>query len=141
MTAPGVERRTRSTSANADTSNRKDIAISFLHQCVAGNVREAFEQYASPHFFHHNPFFSGDAAALMAGMEENAKQNPRKSIEIKHALEERDLVCVHARVRHKPDELGVALVHIFRFKGGRIAEMWDIGQAVPAKSPNEFGMF
>ncbi len=145
MTAPGVQRRIRSTSArakaNADTSNRKDIAIAFLQQCAEGNVREAFAQYASPHFFHHNPFFTGDAAALMAGMEENAKQNPGKTVEIKHALEEGDLVAIHARVRHRPDELGVALVHIFRFKSGRIAEMWDIGQAVPANSPNEYGMF
>jgi predicted SnoaL-like aldol condensation-catalyzing enzyme len=141
MTAPGVERRTRSTSANADTANRKDIAIAFLQQCAAGDVREAFAQYASPHFFHHNPFFTGDAAALMAGMEENAKQNPNKSLEIKHSLEDREFVVLHARVRHRPEELGVALVHIFRFKSGRIAEMWDIGQQVPATSPNEYGMF
>jgi predicted SnoaL-like aldol condensation-catalyzing enzyme len=35
----------------------------------------------------------------------------------------------------------VALVHIFRFEGNLIAELWDIGQAAPENSPNEYGMF
>jgi predicted SnoaL-like aldol condensation-catalyzing enzyme len=34
-----------------------------------------------------------------------------------------------------------AVVHIVRFDGEKIAEMWDVGQAVPADSPNENGMF
>jgi hypothetical protein len=32
-------------------------------------------------------------------------------------------------------------VHIFRFQNDLIAELWDIGQAVPENSPNQFGMF
>jgi len=48
---------------------------------------------------------------------------------------------VHAHVRHKPDDLGAALVDIFRLQGDCIVELWDVGQAVPADSPNENGMF
>jgi predicted SnoaL-like aldol condensation-catalyzing enzyme len=44
-------------------------------------------------------------------------------------------------VRQKPDERGVTVVHIFRFDGGKIAELWDLGQPVPETSPNENGMF
>jgi predicted SnoaL-like aldol condensation-catalyzing enzyme len=40
-----------------------------------------------------------------------------------------------------PGESGVAVVHIFRFQGDRIAELWDIGQPVPQDSPNQAGMF
>jgi predicted SnoaL-like aldol condensation-catalyzing enzyme len=36
---------------------------------------------------------------------------------------------------------GAALVHIFRFHGGEILELWDIAQAVPKDCPNENGMF
>jgi len=32
-------------------------------------------------------------------------------------------------------------VHIFRFKGGRIAELWDIGVQEPEDSPNQHGLF
>ena len=50
-------------------------------------------------------------------------------------------MAVHSHVRLNPSELGVALVHIFRFEGDRIAELWDLGQPVPKDSPNEYGMF
>ena len=58
-----------------------------------------------------------------------------------HALEDGDLVAVHSRVRQNPDDRGAALVHIFRFHGDRVIELWDIGQPVPEDSPNENGMF
>jgi hypothetical protein len=31
-------------------------------------------------FKHHNPYFAATAEALMAGMDENARQNPQKRI-------------------------------------------------------------
>ena len=46
-----------------------------------------------------------------------------------------------AHVRHRPGEPGIAVVHIFRFEGDRIAELWDVGQPVPAENPNADGMF
>lgn len=48
---------------------------------------------------------------------------------------------VHSHVRHTPDERGYGLVHNFRFEGDRVAELWDLAQAVPASSPNANGMF
>jgi predicted SnoaL-like aldol condensation-catalyzing enzyme len=38
-------------------------------------------------------------------------------------------------------ETGIAAVHLFRFQGDRIVEMWDCGQPVPADSLNKNGMF
>jgi predicted SnoaL-like aldol condensation-catalyzing enzyme len=40
-----------------------------------------------------------------------------------------------------PDHHGAALVHLFRFEGDRIAELWDIGLPVPAESVNTNAMF
>ena len=77
----------------------------------------------------------------MAGMEENARQNPSKVLEVKRAIAEGELVVVHSHVRQKPGDLGAAVVHIFRFEKGRIVELWDLGQPVPEKSPNQYGMF
>ena len=77
----------------------------------------------------------------MVAMEENAEKNPDKVLEIQRALQDGNLVAVHSRVKLKPGDPGVALVHIFRFQGNHIAELWDVGQAVPENSPNENGMF
>ncbi len=78
---------------------------------------------------------------LSAGMEENARQYPDKVLEVKHAVAEGDLVITHSHVRLKPGDLGVVVVHVFRFENDRIAELWDIGQAVPGESANQYGMF
>ncbi len=123
------------------TDNNKDTAISFLKLAASGKVREAYSNFVGVGFRHHNPFFEGSAESLLAGMEENARQNPNKVLEVKRVMAEGDLVAVHSHVRQKPGDLGAAVVHIFRFEKGQIVELWDLGQPVPEKSPNQHGMF
>ena len=122
-------------------NQNRDAAISFLKMASSGDVREAFLKFVGPGFRHHNPFFEGSAETLMLGMEENARDNPGKTLDVKRAIAEGDLVAVHSHVRLKPEDRGGAVVHIFRFEEGRIMELWDVGQGVPEDSPNQFGMF
>ena len=58
--------------------NKKESAIAFLRLASSGNVREAYNTYIHPQFRHHNPYFPGDRASLLAGMEENAVTFPQK---------------------------------------------------------------
>jgi predicted SnoaL-like aldol condensation-catalyzing enzyme len=121
--------------------SRCEIAKSFLTLAASGKVREAYSRYVGPNFRHHNPYFRGDRESLMRAMGENATKNPDKTFEIRLTLEDKDLVATHSLVRQNPKDLGSAVVHIFRFEGDRIVELWDLGQAVPKDSPNENGMF
>ncbi|RXT02335.1 nuclear transport factor 2 family protein [Ammoniphilus sp. CFH 90114] len=122
-------------------TSHKEKAVSFLQLVASGEVREAYQRYIGPGFRHHNPFFRGDADSLMLAMEENAAKNPHKILEVKCAIEEDDIVAVHSHVKQKKEELGGAVVHIFRFNNGLIVELWDVGQPIPEDSPNENGMF
>lgn len=115
--------------------------MAFLRLVASGKAREAFQSHVASGFLHHNPFFRGDADSLMIAMEENAGQESEQVLEIQRALEDGDLVAVHSRVRQKPGDLGVAVVHIVKFQGDRTIELWDMGQPVPENSPNENGMF
>lgn len=119
----------------------KEAAVSFLQLASSGKVREAYSNFVAAGFRHHNPYFEGSAESLQAGMEENARQNPDKSLEVKRVIAEGDFVVVHGLVRFKQDDPGLALVHIFRFENDRIVELWDLGQPVPEESPNQYGMF
>ena len=121
--------------------SNKERAISFLRLASSGNVREAYEQYIHPDFRHHNPYFPGDRTSLLAGMEENAATFPQKEFEAVRALEDRDLVAVHGRVRLTPSSSWIALIHIFRFEGNQIIEEWEASQEVPKDSPNKNGVF
>jgi predicted SnoaL-like aldol condensation-catalyzing enzyme len=119
----------------------KQAAVDFLQMTAAGQVEQAFERFAGPQFRHHNPYFAGDAAAIKAGMLENAARFPSMVFEVQRAIADGDLVAVHSRARMTPDGADIAIVHILRFEDGRIAEMWDIGQAQPDPMPNQYGMF
>ena len=123
------------------TNSNTNAAVSFLKLASSGNVSEAYSKFVGEGFRHHNPYFAGSAEALQAGMEENASQNPNKVLDVKRVIAEGDVVVTHSHVRQKPDDLGAAVVHIFRFESGKIVELWDLGQAVPDESPNENGMF
>ena len=120
---------------------KKEAAKTFLELCAAGRAREAFARYAAPSFRHHNPHFPGDADSLAQAMDTNAKQFPEKRLDVHRALEDGDFVAVHSFVKHNAEDTGYALVHIFRFEGERVAELWDIAMAVPPDSPNKLGMF
>lgn len=123
-----------------DTSAKRDIATSFLKLAASGKLDEAYSQ-VSPNFRHHNPYFAGDAESLKAGMAEAHEKFPDTTLEVQHTLEEGDLFAVHSRVSHGADQPEIAVVHLFRFEGDRIAELWDVGQEKPKDSPNENGMF
>ena len=120
---------------------KKEIAQDFLKLASKGQSRQAFELYVSDNFKHHNAWFKGDGQTLMTAMEENAKKTPDKVFEIQRALEDGNLVAVHSRVRQTPNDLGAAVIHIFRFDNEKVVELWDFGQAVPAEIVNENGMF
>ena len=121
--------------------DKRQTAITFLKLAASGKVSEAFQKYLSRNFRHHNPYFAGDAESLKKGMVEAQEKFPNTTLEVQHALEEGDLVAVHSRVRHSSDTPEIAVVHLFRFEGDRIAEMWDVGIEAPKDSPNQNGMF
>jgi predicted SnoaL-like aldol condensation-catalyzing enzyme len=121
--------------------NHKDSAIEFLKLCASSDTRQAYERFAGPDFRHHNPWFRGDAASLQQGMEQSAAKNPDKIFEVKQAIAEGERVAVHSHLRMNAQDRGMAVVHIFRFRNGRIAELWDLGMPIPAEILNENGMF
>ncbi len=119
----------------------KDVATRFMQLAASGRVHEIVATGLAPGFRHHNPWFPGDGDALFEAMDRNAADHPGKRIEVLRVMQDGDLVAVHSRVTHAPEDRGFATVHIFRFEGGRIAELWDIAQPVPEASPNRYGMF
>lgn len=121
------------------STTKKESAISFLKLASSGKLDEAYAN-VSPNFRHHNPHFKGDAESLKAGMAEAAAKFPNTKLEVQHVFEDDDLVAVHSHVQHAPDTAAIAVVHIFRFEGDQIAELWDVGMEVPKDSPNENGM-
>lgn len=117
----------------------KEIATSFLQMAGMGEVKAAFDKYTANNFIHHNQYFKGDRKSLMVAMQEAHDTSPNKSITIKYTYQDGETVITHSLV--VKDDMEIAVVHIFRFENKKIAELWDLGQIVDKKSPNENGLF
>ena len=121
--------------------DKKETAIAFLKLAASGKVSEAFAQYVSADFRHHNPYFPGNAKSLKAGMMEAHEKFPNTTLEVQHTFADGELVAIHSRVRHSAETPEISVVHIVRFEERRIAEIWDVGMEAPKESPNENGLF
>jgi predicted SnoaL-like aldol condensation-catalyzing enzyme len=124
-----------------NVESHKEKALDFLQLVVGGNIDEAYDNYVNMHGKHHNLYYSADFTSLKHGMIENEAQSPNKRLMVKNVIGEGNLVMVHSNLIIKPGEPGMAVVHIFRFDRGKIVEMWDVGQQIPADSPNRVGAF
>ncbi len=127
--------------ANNDIQAYKNGAVEFLQLAVAGRIDEAYERYVNMRGKHHNPYFQAGFGALQAGMIQNHVQFPNEQITVKSVIGEGDRVAVQSHVVLTPGEREVATVHLFRFENGKIVELWDYGQPIPADNPNADGMF
>jgi predicted SnoaL-like aldol condensation-catalyzing enzyme len=123
------------------TRARKQAAVEFLQLIVAGRIDEAYEKHVDMQGKHHNPFFHTGFPALKEAMIENHVQFPGKQLTVKNVISDGDLVAVYSHIVLRAGETGVAAVHLFRFHGDKIVEMWDSSQPVPVESPNKDGAF
>lgn len=119
----------------------KRAAVDFLQLVVAGRIDEAYQRYVDMNGKHHNPFFEAGFRPLKEAMSENQQVSPNKHLIVKHVLGDGDLVAVHSHLIPNPGDKGLITLHMFRFENDKIVELWDLGQPLPAESPNHDGAF
>ncbi|HEY9167327.1 MAG TPA: ester cyclase [Candidatus Kryptonia bacterium] len=124
-----------------DLANNKKAAVQFLELVTSGRIEEAYKQFVDFSGKHHNPFFAAGFSALRKAMIENHEKFPAKKYTVKNVIGDGDLVAVHAQLSLSGMDRGMIVVHMARFKGSKIIELWDCGQQLPEDSPNTDGAF
>jgi predicted SnoaL-like aldol condensation-catalyzing enzyme len=119
----------------------KETAIQFLNDVIAGRIDEAYDRFTDPQGRHHNVYFPAGFDALRKAMKENHVLFPNKTFTVQQVVAEGDFVGVRSKLMLKPGQPDMIAVHFFRFKDGKIVELWDCGQPVPPESPNKDGAF
>ncbi len=122
-------------------NDRKQASVQFLQLVVAGKIDEAYRKYIDMRGKHHNPFVPAGFSALKKAIIENHNQFPNKHLAVRNVLGNENLVAVHSHIVLQPGDTGMTAVHLFRFEGNEIVELWDCGQPIPADSPNNDGAF
>lgn len=128
--------------AQSETERNRAIITDFIDLFYGQRkVREAFEKYIAPDYIQHNPIAPDGREATLAVLEPFMKSNPDARTKVLRILVDGDLAAVHAHGTMNPDDRGFAVVDLFRLKGGKIVEHWDVLQPVPDKSANPHPMF
>ena len=90
---------------------------------------------------HHNMYFPAGMDVLIDAIVQASHEFPASTFTIKRIVAEGDMVVIHSHVTHTVDDIGMSVVHMFRFDAGLIAELWDIGQVILPDCPNHDGLF
>ena len=127
------------------------VQYSYISNCTRNAICHAIKsntKKVGPDCITHNPFISGSIEglvdAMIAASEDIGVQNMEPGFAVKHVLADGDFVAVHTELlnsKSKPGEGGLRQVHLFRFKGDKIVEYWDITQQVSPDMPNAAGAF
>lgn len=125
----------------------KNITLQYFKLVSSGKFKEGLRFFA-PDCKTHNPFVSGSIEnlvdAMIAASRDLGSQNKEPGFAVKHVLADGDFVAVHTEFlnsKSKPSEGGLRQVHLFRFKGDKIVEYWDVTQQVLSDMPNASGAF
>jgi predicted SnoaL-like aldol condensation-catalyzing enzyme len=130
-----------STAQPTRTDAKRVVLDLFDLAFVRREPAQAAERYLGDAYTQHNPTAPDGAAVCPDLIGELFAQAPDASFKLKRAIAEDDLVVLHYNLKFFPDDLGQAVVDIFRVQDGRIVEHWDVMQPVPAASANDNGMF
>lgn len=136
------------TSDRAELSDR-EVADRFIEVFYNQNrLVEAFRAWVHPDYIQHDPNSATGRDGTIEALDAHMKRSPGMSHDVKRviygqAAGDGTLVAVHYHFRHAPEQRGMAVVDIFRIKGGYLVEHWDIIQPLPdpAEAKNDNGMF
>ncbi|MGA6223135.1 nuclear transport factor 2 family protein [Streptomyces umbrinus] len=123
------------------TAYDKKLVTAFVEQYLVKKDLSAIDTYVGPEYHQHNPYIPDGAAGAKAGLGAYYAQFPQLVATPKRVIAEGDLVAVHSHTVNVPGERGQAVVDLFRVRGGRIVEHWDVVQDVPETSANDNTMF
>ncbi|MGW2385481.1 nuclear transport factor 2 family protein [Streptomyces lincolnensis] len=123
------------------TAYNKKLVTKAFDQLIVKKDLSALDRYWGPEYHQHNPNIADGVAGAKAGLGGYFKQFPQLTVSPKRIIAEGDLVAVHSHYVNAPGERGQAIVDLFRVRGGKIVEHWDVIQDVPATSANDNTMF
>lgn len=121
----------------------KQTAIDFYEMVFNKHqVQAAADRYIGKEYWQHNPEVKDGKQAFVDTFTPFLKQFPHSKATIKRAIAQGDLVVLHVHSQTSPEDIGTAVIDIFRFdKKGKIVEHWDVSQPIPTTTASGRGMF
>jgi len=123
------------------TAYNKKLVTAAFDQLLVKKDLSAIDRYWGTEYHQHNATIADGVAGVKSGLGGYFKAFPQLTVTPKRVIAEGDLVAVHSHYVNAPGERGQAVVDLFRVRGGKIVEHWDVLQDVPESSANDNTMF
>jgi len=124
----------------AEEANRA-LVIEFYDQFFNRHQVEQAARVVADDYKQHNPDVPDGKAPFVDYFTGYFQDNPQSRARIVRSATDGNLVYLHVHSTTGPQDLGQAVVDIFRVENGIIVEHWDVIQEVPAKAANDNTMF
>lgn len=129
-------RRDGGNTASMTTENKSIVQKALTELVETGDV-DALAPLLSDDFVHHKPdSTSSTKAEWLADVRAALPHLAGMQVEVHHMLAEGDHVVMYSRRRLPGAEPGIAVVDIWRFGDGLIAEAWEIIEPVAQVTAN-----
>ncbi len=127
--------------AASQETNKKTVVAFYELAFNEHRPTEAAKRYFGDKYIQHNPNVPNGAPAFYNYFEDFFKKNPKSRVKIHRVIADGDLVALHLHSKIDENDLGRAIVDIFRLENGKIVEHFDVVQPVPEKTANGNSMF
>lgn len=104
-------------------------------------VKTYADRYIDNQYIQHNPHVSDGKIPFVNYFTQYFQENSTAQSSIKRVAAEGDLVWLHVHSKENTEDLGTAVIDIFRVEKGKIVEHWDVQQDVPQLNANQNTMF
>lgn len=119
----------------------KRAVLAFYDAALNQSDFSAAAVHFGAHYIQHNPMIADGIDGFRSFLQDLKMQFPELRSDIKRVFADGDFVILHVHAKRRPDELGLAIVDIFRLEQGKIVEHWDVRQPLAEGSANNNGMF
>lgn len=123
------------------TEKNKELVKKLLDTAFNKKDVKAAAEMLTERYVQHNPGVPTGKAGFVQAIPGFYKMFPDMKWELKHIWAEGDYVIAHSRYVFTPGSRGSAIVDIFRIKGDKADEHWDVTQEIPEKMAHDNGMF
>ncbi|MDX8530335.1 nuclear transport factor 2 family protein [Mesorhizobium sp. VK25A] len=124
------------------TQANKALVLKAYQELFGDHDLTALDRYWAVNYIQHNPTMTDGRDSVRQLLEKMGITHwPKQKVEFKRVIAEGDLVMTQV-VQPKTDAMPeTAIVDMFRVENGKIAEHWDVIQAVPADAVNKRSMY
>lgn len=119
----------------------KKLVLAFYAKMIGEKDPEAARAFMGKRYTQHSPYAQDDFEGVAAFARQFKRDFPKHHYEVKRVVAEGDYVVLHLHGKDGPSPFGEAVVDLFRVKGGKVIEHWDVIQPLPEKSENPNGPF